>query len=328
MNRFKPSSIRIFCLFITLFIFYIIFKKLEFQEVMSVLFNASPSYLFLSFLLMVVQLPIPARRWQRILKSLGHEIPFVTCFRLFMASIPVSSITPLKSGDALRAVYLRDYVPMSENLGTLLTERLMDLLLLSLLAFAGLLLYRPYLAYIAGLLVLGIICIMVVLSSRNVKDRLKGIIPLSLRNQSVTDRIGNLTLASGELVKNKRLFLSTIWYTLLFWTLSFIQTKILFYAVGVSVPFWTVVTYIPVAILIGLLPVTISGMGTRDVAIMLLFSAYGEAPRLLGAGILFLVYRYWLISLLGSPFLYLTGTGSSGLKNKQDLQQTRPEKPA
>jgi hypothetical protein len=62
-----------------------------------------------------------------------------------------------------------------------------------------------------------------------------------------------------------------------------------------------VFAYVPIAIFIGLLPITIGGMGTRDAALMALFAPYEGAALMAGIGLLCST-RYWLDSLLGWPF--------------------------
>ncbi len=76
-----------------------------------------------------------------------------------------------------------------------------------------------------------------------------------------------------------------------------------FYALGSSVPLVVAMANIPIAIFIGLVPVTLGGMGTRDAAIIFLFSVFATPSQLLGVGILFSLFRYWLPSLIGIPFM-------------------------
>ena len=60
---------------------------------------------------------------------------------------------------------------------------------------------------------------------------------------------------------------------------------------------------IPIAIFIGMIPVTLGGMGTRDAAIIYLFSEFGTPSELLGVGILFSLIRYWFLSVIGVAFM-------------------------
>ena len=61
---------------------------------------------------------------------------------------------------------------------------------------------------------------------------------------------------------------------------------------------------LPLAIFVGLLPLTLSGMGTRDPAFIALFGGLGVAAEVsLGVGLLYSLYGYWLPALVGLPFM-------------------------
>jgi len=61
--------------------------------------------------------------------------------------------------------------------------------------------------------------------------------------------------------------------------------------------------YIPLSLLAGLLPITLAGMGTRDAALILLFSPWADASTMAGVGLL-CTMRYWSDTLMGVPFLH------------------------
>tara|TARA_B110000438_G_C15300639_1_gene431013 strand:- start:62 stop:346 length:285 start_codon:yes stop_codon:yes gene_type:complete len=76
----------------------------------------------------------------------------------------------------------------------------------------------------------------------------------------------------------------------------------------------------PLAIFLGQLPLTLGGMGTRDLAFINLFSEYATESALLSVGILFSIFRYWLISLLGIPFMLrlINNYGSFSSESKKE----------
>jgi uncharacterized membrane protein YbhN (UPF0104 family) len=64
-----------------------------------------------------------------------------------------------------------------------------------------------------------------------------------------------------------------------------------------------VLAYVPISIFVGLLPLTIGGMGTRDSALIYLFAAYEPASVMAGIGLLCSM-RYWMDTLVGLPFFH------------------------
>jgi hypothetical protein len=50
-------------------------------------------------------------------------------------------------------------------------------------------------------------------------------------------------------------------------------------------------------------------MGTRDAAIIILFSAYATSGELLAVALLYSLFRYWLLAIAGLPFMRIATKG-------------------
>ena len=74
------------------------------------------------------------------------------------------------------------------------------------------------------------------------------------------------------------------------------------FGVGLDAPYAFIASAMPVAIFVGLLPVTLGGMGTRDAAMLVLFADYGDPAQILAAGLLYSLLSYWVLGVLGLPF--------------------------
>jgi len=74
-------------------------------------------------------------------------------------------------------------------------------------------------------------------------------------------------------------------------------------AFDTEVPLIYVIAAFPVAIFVGLLPISISGLGTRDTAIVFLFSRYASPEVCISVGLLYVFFGYWLPSIFGLPVL-------------------------
>lgn len=101
-------------------------------------------------------------RWQRFLTILGHKVPLIPSLRIYIGGFSFS-VTPGKTGEALRSVFLKDYgVPYRESFGAFLAERFSDVMACIFLALGGLL-YCPemrpflYIVLILAALILGFI---------------------------------------------------------------------------------------------------------------------------------------------------------------------------
>ena len=74
-------------------------------------------------------------------------------------------------------------------------------------------------------------------------------------------------------------------------------------AAGVQAPFTTVMTYIPAVIIVVQIPVTISGIGTREAGIVAFFLAFASKETLLAVGISFTMIELFTPVLIGLPWL-------------------------
>ena len=296
MNNRNSSILKtVLIISITLIIFYLIFTKIDFWSVVDVLSHANILYLFIALLLLFVIILIITKRWQIILETMGYNFQYKECFDLIMGAIPLASITPSNLGDVIKAYYLKDNIPASKTIGGVITERMFDVLTLVLFSLIGMTFCKRYeLAFIALIILFCIIAVFL-LAHAGFNFRL----PIK---SSWNEKIQNLIL-SMKLLTNKKGFLIILSCSLLTWFISIVQTLTFFYALDISVPLVFAMANIPIAIFIGLIPVTLGGMGTRDAAIIFLFFEYATSSQLLGVGILFSIFRYWLVALIGIPFM-------------------------
>lgn len=293
-NRRKNTLKTALIIVITFVIFYVIFNKIDFFSMVNVLARANLWYLFIAFLLTSLLSIIIAKRWKIILKAMGYNVRYLECFCMVMGTHPLASVTPSKSGDLVKAYYIKDKIPISKTVGSVLTEKALDVFILLLLCLIGLAFYpRSWMLIIAVIIIIGII-VFFVLSHLDVNLPIK---------KSWNNKLQNMLLSTRALTKDKKRFFVVAIDTFTLWFIAIIQTAIFFFALGIDVPLLFTMANIPIAIFVGMIPVTLGGMGTRDCAIILLFSNYGNPSELLSVGILFSLFRYWLLSLMGIPFM-------------------------
>jgi glycosyltransferase 2 family protein len=278
---------------VTAGIFVLLFRKIDYTRVRQTLSQANPLLLVLAASFTFFFPVLAAFRWRRMLKALGYSVSYSDCFCMIMAAWPMGTITPSKSGDLIKAWYLKDRIPVTLVLGSVLAERIMDVLVLLGLALVGCLLFQRWaLAAIAGgALAAGLVVIALLLRLR---------LPVPARFQGKMEPV----LRSLRLLAESPSLLAwVILFTVLNWFASIFQMYFAYLALGTHVPLMFAAGALPLAIFVGLLPLTLSGMGTRDSAIIILFAPYAAADVSLGVGILYSLFGYWLPSLIGLPFL-------------------------
>lgn len=286
-------------------IFILLFSKIGITEVAKVLKGVRPGLLFLGIAISLFSnLFLSAEKWRQILKVLGLNIPFRKLLLIYTGSIPLKTISPMKSGMLLRAVYLNKNYNFSLLLGTY--SLLLGLFLNLLAVFSFILVTsfflrtNSYRFVYFGLLVFSFcLAFFWVLKRENVSKIIKGYLnlwgnkfALSLKNfyESV------ITITTREII-------IPFLYGVLLIFFELLNFKILSSALGLAIPFLSVLFFASLTILIGNLPVTIHGLGTREAAVCFFFSAYGSSDRLLSLGITVSLVEYFLPVVIG---LFLT----------------------
>jgi uncharacterized membrane protein YbhN (UPF0104 family) len=208
-----------------------------------------------------------------------------------MAAWPVGTVTPSKAGDLVKAYYLKDRIPVPIVLGSVIAERVLDVLVLLALALGGCLAFQRWtLAAVAGGgLIAGVTGLLVVARAP---------LPAKLRT-----KLEGLLRSLRLVVSSPSLFASVFLFTVLNWMASVVQIVLCYRALGAEVPLVFATGGLPLAIFVGLLPLTLSGMGTRDSALIVLFASYATPEHSLGAGILYTLFGYWIPAVIGLPFL-------------------------
>jgi uncharacterized protein (TIRG00374 family) len=119
---------------------YLAFGRLDWEPIASVIRTAALGPLLLGLVSLAVGFGVRATRWWWMLRALDRGLPLRVCVWPFLASFAVNNVLPLRAGDVLRTVGFRGQLraPPMRILGSLIIERLFDLLVLLAVFFLGL----------------------------------------------------------------------------------------------------------------------------------------------------------------------------------------------
>ncbi|MFN8547531.1 MAG: lysylphosphatidylglycerol synthase transmembrane domain-containing protein [Candidatus Eisenbacteria bacterium] len=269
------------------------FLRLDYRTVLGRLAAADKPMLLAAAAVSLLFPTLSALRWRRVLKALGYVVPYRDCFDMIMAAWPMGTITPSKTGDFVKAYYLKERVPVTLVLGSVLAERLFDVLVLLLLAALGSMLHAQwhYVLLAGGGFLVGLLGIFALLTLR---------LPVPKKFEP---KVEPMLRALRVIFASPELLLAVTLYTVLNWFASIAQLVLCYAALGSPVPILFAMGALPLAIFAGLLPFTLSGMGTRDSALIFLFLPYAPHDVSLGVGLLYSLFGYWIPAVIGLPFL-------------------------
>lgn len=301
----------------TLIILTILFMSMDYQKTREILRQAKISYFGIAILLSLLFPLLSAIRWDLIVQRLGKRLGLWESFKIIMAAWPLGTVTPAKSGDLVKVLFLKDILPYSLTTGVILAERIMDILVLALYLILGGVLFKFTASILAGFAIFaGFLLAVLVIRSPLIR-----LIP-----QKIQPLFTNLLQASIRIYSDPRTLVLVLLITAMNWFLSILQTWLCYKALNIDIPFVYMAAALPLAIFIGLIPVTISGMGIRDLAMIRLFEPYAPFEANLAVGILYSILGYWFLTLLGLPFMKAAFEGAiGGVEGKLLREKTFPD---
>ncbi len=235
-----------------------------------------------SLLLVAIDRALMAYRWLALLKPLLRPpLPSAGSFlRVFFISSYLGTFLPGIGGDAVRTYALnRLDVPVADAFASVFADRLLGIVSTLLMAIAGVFLARELLqdaAIVTGLVIMAGIC---VTASALVFSETAGTIGLTvarwLRWRRIERLVEGAVTGVRQYAQHHRLLGFILVISLIVQVLRVLQALCLGRALGLDVPASAYFAFVPVILLVILLPISINGIGTGQVAFVALFARAG-----------------------------------------------------
>jgi glycosyltransferase 2 family protein len=118
---------------------YATFRTVPFADLGAALAAAQPAWIAAAFGFVALAYALKIARWVSMLRSLGAAIGWREAATPFLGGVAFNNVLPFRAGDLIRVVAFQRFtgVPASGQLGTLVIERLLDLLVLMTILFAA-----------------------------------------------------------------------------------------------------------------------------------------------------------------------------------------------
>lgn len=296
---------------------WLISQRVEWPAVRRILESAAVFPLVLGLVALAADMIVRVIRWWCMLRVFEPELPLASCFRPFLSSLALNNTVPLRAGDLVRAFGFRSSLcsPPARVLGTLVIERVLDMLVLLGLFFGGLLgvavgaVPRTYVA--AGAAV-GVTCIVAVLILVLMPDQVGRLMRRVLAHRALAARSwGAKAATAGEhffesltVLRSPGRAMQLLGLSVLAWTLEgamFAAVATSLHVGGAPLAPWFALS---TGTLATLLPSSPGYVGTFDYFAMLGLTAYGASRAAAAAFALLVHLLLWLpITLVGSLFL-------------------------
>lgn len=321
---------RIISIIVSLGILAVLYARIDFGKVIPVFTNCSLPWLIASLLMVMPLTLLTASRLCQLMPR-AHPLHFLESNRLILLASVLNLVLPSKMGDMAKSVFMADrgHLRGSLALALVVFEKACDMLSLLVWCVFGLLLYPRKDAFfwvMTAAILAGFAGLALLLGSthfarfcfgtgeRLAPGKLKG--KIARLHESWIEMHGYFWQDKVQLAKIAA-------NSIFIWFLHLVQIWMFTLALREQVPFLTNLALSPLAILAGLLPLTFAGVGTRDAALVFLYSPqYMSAAAAAALGV-FCTLRYVLPALMGLPFLGPAVAQLGGLKRLRESKAAR-----
>jgi hypothetical protein len=117
---------------ITFLFIYILLHKINLHQLLVSITSIQYQYILLALIMLTLAYFIRGLRWGIMLQALSNEVKIRNCLGPFTLGLAVNNILPFRAGDVMRMFIFRkqNHLSPPKVLGTLILERLLDLLTL------------------------------------------------------------------------------------------------------------------------------------------------------------------------------------------------------
>jgi hypothetical protein len=293
---------------ISLFLWLLL--NIDIHSVLRTLSGADPLLMCISLLLVIPIVVIKSEKWKVIIKSYGIDYPLKKTVRAWVLGFSLSIVTPGRIGDFSRAFILKtdEKVTLGKSLATVILDRIIDIAVLFCLAIVGIMAIALGPTQLDGILLtvmasfFGFLGLVFLLTKKSMirpmlKPLTEKVIP-EKHKKAASGVFHDFYVGISETGRGR--ILASLSLSVVSWALAIIQAVLILESFGVHVSALFIFSVLPIVTLLDTLPISVSGIGTRDMALIYflsLVSVSSEVAISLSLSILF--FDYILIALLG-----------------------------
>lgn len=269
---------------VSLIAIYFVVSQIHLADLGVALAGARYEYLVPCVLFLLLGLVTRGLRWQALL---NHQLPLWRAFSIMNIAYLVNGVLPLRLGEVAR-VYLAAQVQprpiaIPQTLGSILIERLLDLLAVVLMVFISLA-FTPALPELRSVGVFGLVAVgagfvglLVFAKQRTLAERLlKRLLPQGFQERVI--RWMNQFLDGLLPLTRPSLFFVAVGWTLASWMLSVIAGYWLMFTLFPQADWVATMLYIASAAFVIAVPAVPGNLGTYEASIWFVLIVLGYAP--------------------------------------------------
>ncbi len=294
-------------------IFVYLLIKLDVTKVFTEIGNLNLFYLSLAFLSVILFFTTQTLKWFVIARKQKIKIPFRDAFRINLISSFYGFVTPSKIGSVMRVDYLKKYnAETGKGLSNFAMDKILDLSSLFILAigfgfiFAQKIVSAAYFYTIIFIFLL-MIAISLIIYKREATKPFLRFVYRKLIPDKFKERSKTIFNSFYQDMPSLGFLFFAFAINLINWIVDYAGIYFMGRALGIDIGFIPFLAILPISTLVAQIPITISGLGTRELTMIGLFALFGvEGVKVLSMSILNLFITNIIPSIAAIIFLFFS----------------------
>lgn len=305
----KKSTLQLILKFIGISLFIFIIYTVNLERIINVLKNANILLFLLGIFISLPSQYVKAVRWNLFMRKLNINYSFFSSFYIYQIGVFYSILMPGRVGDFLRINHLKsDGHNITDSFFSIFLDKLFDLCFLISFGYLGLFLFfklfKIHIIIITIILIVTIVFILILyILRKKIELILFKCLSLFLEAETIEKSKKNVKKSLINLKKVDALdYIAATATTILSWLLYFVGSYLLALSLGINLSFVYITLCVAISILITLIPITFSGVGTREATLLMLFSLVNVNKETTIAFSLLLLANLLIMAIIGFIF--------------------------
>jgi uncharacterized protein (TIRG00374 family) len=250
-------------------------------------------------------------RWQYLMRMIGVDYSLWRSTMVWAIGFFGASVTPAKVGDALRAYYLSQDTDRSfaESFLTVVIDRLLDVIVMLVFGVVAVFVFSYYYIHLPSvwIVIVGTAAIFVLIYLLLHRQLMKKLLGPFFRTLAPAKYREELSLHFNSFYDALAVYLRG-WkrtsvgfvYTLLFWAAVALLAYMVVRILDIDVSLRYIILMLPMMALVEIIPISISGLGTREAAVIYFFSVVGiGSTKAVAFSLMYLFMGTYLVAFVG-----------------------------
>lgn len=260
-------------------LFIVILFKIDFTKAISILSKIRLEYLLLAMLFIFLQIALKAYRWNYLKKRQKMKFSLTNSSLMYFSSLYLGIITPGRIGELSKIFYLKkEGHGIAKSSVSVVMDRLNDLIYLILVGIGGMMffsgIFNKELKLILYSLTILLIIFVILIINRNVRGIILRRIFMILVPNKYHKKVSSFLKEFYSEVKKIKTkgFITTALITIASFILYYIMAFMLAISLNINISFFYLSICVTISAFITMIPISIVGIGTRDLTLIGLFS--------------------------------------------------------